>query len=217
MCKGDLQCNGFVPQMQYDINQIAITHPPNTLCDTMFTRTHNELQLWLCPHVIYIVMERQYNPSAIVAQLPIQLQHKPICSCSCDYVAMWFTMQWNISTISIQYQQYCWHNAQFNWQLADMCYVCADWFTTDIVFYEWQPECVTCCSCVKVEFRNEIPVGGGTWVYASIRDFNTMDQKNGVTRGQVISIFDWYSRPFLVLASIAGGARGSSVFLININ
>ena len=42
-------------------------------------------------------------------------------------------------------------------------------------------------------------------------------KKNCVTRGQVISIFDWYSRPFLVLASIAGGARGSSVFLININ
>ena len=107
MCKGDLQCNGFVPQMQYNINQIAITHPPNTLCDTMFTRIHNELQLWLCPHVIYIVMEMQHNPNAIVAQLAIQLQHKPICSCSCDYVAMWFTMQWNTSTISIQYQQYC--------------------------------------------------------------------------------------------------------------
>ena len=152
----------------------------------------------------------------------MQFQHNLQYNCSPNIsaiaiVIMWLTMQWNISTNSTQYQQYCWYHAQFNWQPADICYVCANWFMIDIIFYELQRKCVTCCPCVKDEPRNEIPFGGGTWVYASTRNLNTLGQKNGVSRGQVISIFDWYSRPFLVIASIAGGARGSSVFLININ
>ena len=128
-----------------------------------------------------------------------------------------FTMQWKTFSNSTQYQQYCEYNAQFNLQTAACCYVCADCFVVDIIWCELQPKCVNCCQWVKHLPRNEIPFGGGTWVYASTRNLNTMGKKNGVTRGQVISILDWYSRPFIGIASIAGGAHSPSVFIFNIN
>lgn len=56
--------------------------------------------------------------------------------------------------------------------------------------FHLQPSCATCCSYVEDGLRNEIPFGGVTAVSALKWNLNTLGKKSGVTRGQVISIFD---------------------------
>ena len=82
VCKCDLQCNDIATQLHCNINKIS---------DTMPTKTAMQLQLWLCAHAIYNVMNRQHNcntmSTILLMQCPIlwETYCNMLCLCSLSH------------------------------------------------------------------------------------------------------------------------------------